>query len=499
MKKVFLLIALASCLTNSNSQLRIALLGGGHTASVNETNDLPDWNQLKNKYTSRTGVHFGFLADLQLGVKSRFHMQPAVIFTNKGRKFSNTYDTSVYAYSQIDAEQFVNYIEVPINVAYKVPVGKSTRFFAAAGPLVSFFYNGREKTSTYLKTGTVSTVEEKDLPVGDAPGKYQTLDLGLNASLGMEFKRVFISANYSRSLTDFYTANYDGSFKHQVIGATLGVFIGKPVPIEARVRDRDDDGILDNADSCFDEAGPIITNGCPDGDADGVADAKDKCPEEKGLIRYDGCPVTDTDGDGIGDADDECKDVAGVEKYKGCPIPDTDGDGLNDDMDKCPTSPGLARYEGCPIPDRDKDRVNDEEDRCPDQPGIAENNGCPEIKKETVQQVEYAARRIQFEVLKADLLPESKPVLDEVATLLKEHPELLLDIDGHTSNEGAFQANMKLSVQRAETVKRYLVSKGIDENRLKATGYGPTRPVNEGRTEPERSLNRRVELKLRNN
>ena len=75
----------------------------------------------------------------------------------------------------------------------------------------------------------------------------------------------------------------------------------------------------------------------------------------------------------------------------------------------------------------------------------------------------------------------------------------MLDIEGHTSSDGTLNANMKLSNERAETVKNYLVSRGVDPSRLSSKGFGPTRPLNQGKTEQERALNRRVELILRNN
>jgi OOP family OmpA-OmpF porin len=90
-------------------------------------------------------------------------------------------------------------------------------------------------------------------------------------------------------------------------------------------------------------------------------------------------------------------------------------------------------------------------------------------------------------------------VLDEVVDLLLKQPELKLDIEGHTSNDGSFNANMKLSNERAETVKNYLVGKGVDPSRLTSQGFGPTKPLNQGKTEQERALNRRVEMNLRNN
>ena len=483
----------------SNAQLRIALAGGAHSSTIVETNDLPNWSELESGYSNRTGAHFGFIADLQLGVNSKFYAQPGVMFYNKGRKYYSSYDTAVYNYFSVDAKQFVNYIDIPLNIVYKIPVGK-TKLFIGGGPYLSFFYNGLEKKETYLKSGKFETDENTDLPVGDAPGKYKTMDLGVNGTAGIEFGKVFIAGNFSRGLTDMYSAaSYDGDFKNQVYGVTLGIFIGKPVSLEDKPKDTDGDGIIDKEDSCITDPGPLVTQGCPDTDADGIADKADKCVTVPGLAKYEGCPVPDTDKDGINDELDKCITIPGLAKYEGCPIPDTDKDMINDEDDKCPTVPGLARYSGCPIPDSDGDSVNDEEDKCVNEPGLKENNGCPEIKKEIIQKVEYAAQKIQFKVGKAALMPASEKVLDEIADMLIKQPELKLDIEGHTSSDGSLSANMKLSDERAETVKNYLVKKGVDPSKLTSQGFGPNKPLNEGKSEQERALNRRVELKLRNN
>ena len=159
---------------------------------------------------------------------------------------------------------------------------------------------------------------------------------------------------------------------------------------------------------------------------------------------------------------------------------------------------GVARYNGCPVPDTDKDGINDEEDKCPTVAGVKENNGCPPIKKEIVEKVKFAARRIQFEEGKSNLLPASLTVLDEVVIVLKQNPELKVFIEGHTSNNADYDQNMKLSRERANKVKEYFIKKGIDPDRLQATGYGPNKPLNNGKTAAEQALNRRVELKLSN-
>ena len=209
-----------------------------------------------------------------------------------------------------------------------------------------------------------------------------------------------------------------------------------------------------------------------------------------------GCP--DRDGDGIADADDKCPDQAGIAKYQGCPIPDTDRDGINDEEDKCPTVAGVAKYAGCPVPDTDNDGVNDEEDKCPTRPGPASNQGCPEIAKEVVEKVNYAARNVFFATGSYKLLSKSYSALNSVVALMKADETLMIDIDGHTDAQGSDESNQTLSENRAAAVKDYFVSKGIAENRLKATGYGETKPVADNNTAAGRAKNRRTEMVVRN-
>ena len=90
-------------------------------------------------------------------------------------------------------------------------------------------------------------------------------------------------------------------------------------------------------------------------------------------------------------------------------------------------------------------------------------------------------RKIQFAYAKAALLPASEKVLDEVADLLSKETNLKVDIEGHTSSDGNFNTNMRLSNERAETVKNYLIKKGVDPSRLTSQGFGPTKPLNEGK------------------
>lgn len=102
---------------------------------------------------------------------------------------------------------------------------------------------------------------------------------------------------------------------------------------------------------------------------------------------------------------------------------------------------------------------------------------------------------IYFDFNKADVKPESEPVLKEIAKLLKQNPKLNLYVVGHTDNVGSLATNMGLSQRRADAVVQALVSKhGVDAKRLTSHGVGPLCPVASSKTEEGRAKNRRVEL-----
>lgn len=229
-----------------------------------------------------------------------------------------------------------------------------------------------------------------------------------------------------------------------------------------------------------------------DTDGDGITDDKDKCPTVKGTAKYNGCPIPDTDGDGINDEQDKCPNVKGLAKYNGCPIPDTDQDGINDEEDKCPTVAGLARYNGCPIPDTDGDGVNDEEDKCPTEKGDPSNAGCPKLAD-----LNFNNKSVTFLTGSAVLSKPATAELDKLYAILNERPNVAINIEGHTDNTGRPETNTALSQKRADAVKAYLVKKGISEDRMTATGFGPSKPVADNKTAAGRAENRRVEFSLR--
>lgn len=106
-----------------------------------------------------------------------------------------------------------------------------------------------------------------------------------------------------------------------------------------------------------------------------------------------------------------------------------------------------------------------------------------------------ALEGITFDTGKAAIKPESKAVLDQIGALLTKDAALKLEIQGHTDNVGAPTANLTLSQQRADAVKKYLVeTHGVAAARLTTAGFGDTKPVADNTTEEGRAKNRRVEL-----
>jgi outer membrane protein OmpA-like peptidoglycan-associated protein len=261
-------------------------------------------------------------------------------------------------------------------------------------------------------------------------------------------------------------------------------------------KDADNDGVSDRNDTCpGTPAGVSVdANGCPlDKDKDGVADYLDTCPDVAGTAALNGCP--DTDNDGVADINDKCPDTKMGTKVDatGCPM-DNDKDGVSNDLDRCPDVAGPLSLNGCP--DSDGDGVADMDDRCPTVKGTIENKGCPEITKQDVQRITYLGSKIFFENNSEKLKVASLVQLDELVTLINKYQASNLVIEGHADSNGSDAFNLELSQKRTESVKNYLMEKGIAASRLTAIGYGESKPIASNKTALGRAKNRRVELKM---
>lgn len=231
-----------------------------------------------------------------------------------------------------------------------------------------------------------------------------------------------------------------------------------------------------------------------DGDGDGVPDDRDNCPDSRPGVQVDetGCEP-DSDGDGIVDSLDACPGTppGAVVDARGCE-PDSDGDGVSDASDSCPDTPSGARVgpDGCE-PDSDGDGVRDSADQCPDSDAGAavDARGCeiPEV---------IILKGVNFNTGSHQLTDESSAILDETADALMRHPQMKVEVAGHTDNRGSQAFNLRLSQERAQAVLDYLVSRGVDAENITAKGYGPDDPIADNETVEGRAANRRVELHI---
>jgi outer membrane protein OmpA-like peptidoglycan-associated protein len=295
--------------------------------------------------------------------------------------------------------------------------------------------------------------------------------------------------------------------------------------------DKDGDRIIDKLDDCPDDAGLAKFNGCPDKDDDGIIDKNDECPDDAGLTIYNGCP--DKDGDGLIDKTDKCPEKAGPTSNNGCPevklqlidkagtvlrsvIKGKDGSFTFDELPPDEQVIFKMVSEGENVDDIKDIRVNI---------GIVSKKALKDAKdglfrfivlktdvnklavKEVIDVpiklnmeesiiVRTAFNNLEFMSGKDVIKTESLGALDKLADLMMKKPEARLKLAGHTDNQGNPAANQKLSLRRAEAVKKYLLAKGIIATRFKTEGFGDKKPIDDNKTPEGRQRNRRVEMTL---
>jgi outer membrane protein OmpA-like peptidoglycan-associated protein/opacity protein-like surface antigen len=245
----------------------------------------------------------------------------------------------------------------------------------------------------------------------------------------------------------------------------------KTDPLKA---DTDGDGLRDG-----DEVTKYLTDPTkPDTDGDGLSDG-----DEVNQYKTDPLKV-DTDNDGLSDGDE-------ILKYKTkATNPDTDGDGLPDGAE-------VTKYRTNPLdPDSDHGTVND---------GTEVNRGTNPLdaaddvpkKRETLDMSKgkkLVLEGVEFETGKAEIKPESEQTLNKVLNTFQDFPELKVEVSGHTDNVGQRGKNTALSLARAQSVKEWLVTRGIAADRMTTKGYGPDRPIAPNDTPENKQKNRRIEF-----
>ncbi len=419
-----------------------------------------------------------------------------------------------------------------LHTAFTLPTGNADRYTGAQGlglDLVALAGGklGSLGWSTNLGLALSRAEDLGDLTLGTSlePGAGLSYSLSESLLLGTEITSVLTMAGglgpFNKNPTEGHLYAQYAAAEGLVFsaGAGTGLVAGIGAPDlrlfallsyhsqgEPPVYDQDADGILDEFDACpvepEDSDGFEDADGCPDldNDQDSIADDRDQCPRQpEDMDTYkdlDGCPDPDNDGDLVLDTEDECPKQAGTLATMGCP--DQDNDRIVDSVDMCVDQAGPAATKGCP--DGDNDRIPDHRDECPDEPADRRvdpnrSNGCPARVIITRQKIEIL-EKIHFETGKSRIRRDSYPLLEEISDVLNANPDIeLVEVAGHTDDQGTESVNMRLSQQRSEAVMMHLVRQGeVNPDRLVAKGYGPTRPLADNGTDDGRATNRRVEF-----
>ncbi|HLG32226.1 MAG TPA: OmpA family protein [Ignavibacteriaceae bacterium] len=277
--------------------------------------------------------------------------------------------------------------------------------------------------------------------------------------------------------------------------------------------DTDNDGLSDGDEMLIYKTNPLKS----DTDGDFLSDFDE-------LFTYKTDPLNaDTDGDGLSDGDevldyttdplktdsdsDDLTDSDEVHIYKTLPTrSDTDGDGLSDGGE-------LHIYYNNPLnPDSDGDGLSDGDEviNYGTDPNNRDTDGGTvsdfhEVRRGTDPfnanddiikiDVPIVLEGIMFAKEKSDITPESEIILQGALETLKTYTDIIVEISGHTDNIGSNEQNMALSQRRADSVRFWLIQKGIEPDRIIAKGYGEDFPRVPNDSRENRSLNRRIEFK----
>ncbi|MDD5088928.1 MAG: OmpA family protein [bacterium] len=296
----------------------------------------------------------------------------------------------------------------------------------------------------------------------------------------------------------YFTANlglrvHRGSGNKDTDGDGLTNKQEKELGTDPKNPDSDGDGLTDGAEYLTHHTKPLV----PDTDGDGLNDGDE-------VNHYLTDPtLADTDGDGLADGDE-------VNLYKTDPLnADTDGDGLNDgdevtlhktdplkadtDGDNLTDGAEVNQHKTDPLnADTDGGTVNDDVEVDRGSNPLLASDDIPKIVLEKGKEIVLPG--IVFKVNSAEILPESQTILNDAYETLRDNTNVVVEISGHTDSSGKHDKNMALSEARANSVRDWLIAKGISGDRLIAKGYGPDKPVAPNDTKENKQKNRRIEF-----
>lgn len=372
------------------------------------------------------------------------------------------------------------------------------------------------------------------------PSPFEVDEEGITAhapfGIGVEF---YITDGFAMELAAGGTMSFTESLNYynndDMFDGFGNVTLGVSIDLPRGSKDIDKDGLLNTDEEMM---GTDPEN--PDSDGDGIIDGDE-------VHVYKTNPTNkDTDGDMLSDYEeiknhktdptkadtdgDTLNDYEELNTYKTDPLSkDSDGDGLSDsdEVNKYNTDPnakdtdkdGLTDKEEVLVyktdpnkADSDADKLNDydevktyktdplvkDTDKGSVEDGIEVERGTnPLLADDDVMKKEVAIvlEGIHFNVGSSEIKNESLPKLREALKTLQTYDDVTVEISGHTDNTGSKSLNQRLSQDRAESVKNWLVKNGIDAERIVAVGYGEDRPIADNSTADGRLQNRRIEFK----
>lgn len=437
----------------------------GLTTGVNFANQAFSQAPYQGAYPQayRTGFILGGLADIHLSGIWSLQAEPR--YAQEGTKFQNVIITSgndPRPFGTTDATYDLDYFEIPILLKATFE-GTDARPFVMGG--LSFQFSNFGEISA---PGT-RVVNRNPSDRIDIQGDMNSVNVALDLGAGLEFRlspkvSLLLDARYAHGLGDVYSNSAVPSAKSYSISLLGGLLFDLfPVSEEAPVTtaapepakvpstvDTDGDGLTDADEINIYKTNPYQA----DSDGDGLTDGEE-------VLKYKTNPLkADTDEDGLSDGDE-------VKKYKTNPLdPDTDRGSVKD---------GVEVFRGTNPLDPSDDVPRKEELKI-------------DVGKAIILE------GIVFKTGSAEITAASAATLEKAYNTLQQNPDILVEIDGHTDNVGKHAYNQKLSLARANSVKDYLVQRGIQESRIATKGYGYDKPIAGNDTPEGRQKNRRIEF-----
>ena len=410
---------------------------------------------------------------------------------------------------------------IPISLRFRV-----SPFDSKGWNPYAFIGGGIMHYSLDTKSNAFGVAVEEDgwvaiLPIGVgieiALSERVLLDFGLGGALSSTYYLDGYRSASEDSWDSYYNVSLGLSFtaencKSDEDNDGLGKCLEKQIGTDPKNPDTDGDGLNDGEEYLTYKTDPLIS----DTDGDGLGDADEvKVTKTNPLIvdtdndglkdgdevnKYKTDPLkADTDGDGLKDGDE-------VLKYKTNPLKaDTDGEGLTDgdEVLKYKTDPLKADTDGDGLADYAEVNTHKTDPLNVDTDGGTIDDGT-EVKRGTDPLdpsddvikigVPIILEGIVFDVNKTTIKPESEITLMKALKTLQTYQDILVEIGGHTDSDGSDKHNQKLSEGRAESVKAWLVSKGIDASRISTVGYGENKPISDNKTKEGKQKNRRIEF-----